>query len=292
MIYSEKIQRAIKFSVKTHQVYQEQKRKGKGTPYISHPLTAGLILALAGATEDVVVAGILHDTIEDSVSHKKVTPEMVEERFGTTVKDLVVSVTEMDRTLPWAERKALALEHIAHFSHDSVMVKSADMLSNGTELVDDYRVELKAGRDGKEVFSRFKATAEETLTNYERVIEALLARFPESLLTDDLLNLAEEIGWMKQSFPKNDNKSDSGQSSVIGKYLVGDDFDIPFEVKRDPGGLIGGYRIDEEGKTIPATDWIMTRVVPPGKAIRVDDAEFAEAVARYVGRDTPEEPKS
>jgi len=61
------------------------------------------------------VAGILHDTIEDSVAEKKVTPAMVKERFGKKAKDLVVSVTEMDKDLPWAQRKALALDHIRHF---------------------------------------------------------------------------------------------------------------------------------------------------------------------------------
>jgi len=48
MIYTEKIQKAIKFAIKTHEVYRQQKRKGKGTAYTSHPLTVGLILSLAG----------------------------------------------------------------------------------------------------------------------------------------------------------------------------------------------------------------------------------------------------
>ncbi|MFZ1720119.1 MAG: HD domain-containing protein, partial [Candidatus Moraniibacteriota bacterium] len=112
MIYTNKIEKAIKFAGKTHNHYQEQKRKGKNIPYIAHPLTAGIILALAGASEDVIVAGILHDTIEDSIDEKKVTAEMIAERFGEKVRDLVLSVTEMDKSLPWVERKALALAHI------------------------------------------------------------------------------------------------------------------------------------------------------------------------------------
>lgn len=180
MIYTLNIEKAIKFAGKTHNHYQEQKRKGKKIPYISHPLTAGIILALAGASEDVIVAGILHDTIEDSIDAKKVTAEMIEERFGTLVRELVVSVTEADKSLPWAERKALALSHIEHFSEDSVLVKSADVLSNGRELVDDY------GRHGDEVFGRFAVSKGETLANYMRIIEALLHRFPESPLADDL----------------------------------------------------------------------------------------------------------
>lgn len=77
MIFTPAIKKAIFFSVKTHEVYQKQKRKGKDIAYITHPLTVGLILARANAPEDVVIAGILHDTIEDSVDNKKVTREML-----------------------------------------------------------------------------------------------------------------------------------------------------------------------------------------------------------------------
>jgi (p)ppGpp synthase/HD superfamily hydrolase len=187
MIYTEKIRKAIKFAIKTHDVYQKQKRKGKDIAYINHPLTVGLILSLSKASEDVIVAGILHDTIEDSVEVKKVTPAMVEDRFGKKVKDLVMSVTETDKDLPWAERKALALEHISQFSQGSVLVKSADVLSNGTELVDDYN------RYGKDVFKRFRASAADMIGNTEKVIAALLKNWPKSPLTGDLKKLEKEI---------------------------------------------------------------------------------------------------
>jgi (p)ppGpp synthase/HD superfamily hydrolase len=188
MIYTQKILKAIKFAAKTHNHYQQQKRKGKEIPYISHPMTVGIILALAKASENVVVAGILHDTIEDSILEKKVTPQMIEERFGEEVSELVVSVTEMDKDLPWKERKGLALSHVEHFSQGSVLVKSADILSNVTEIIDDYQ------RHGMKVFERFRATPKETLTHYGKTTKALIARWPESPLVGDLENLLEKIG--------------------------------------------------------------------------------------------------
>jgi (p)ppGpp synthase/HD superfamily hydrolase len=97
MLYTEKIRKAIKFSAKTHNHYQQQTRKGKVIPYITHPLTVGIILLLAKAREDVVCAGILHDTIEDSTKEKKVTYEMIEGRFGKEVADGVLSVTEEEK---------------------------------------------------------------------------------------------------------------------------------------------------------------------------------------------------
>ena len=187
MIYTRNIQKAIKFAAKTHNHYQNQKRKGKQTPYIAHPLTAGIILALAGASEDVVVAGILHDTIEDSVEHKKVTVEMIAERFGAGVAELVLSVTEIDKSLSWDERKAEALGHIAHFSHDSLLLKSADVLSNVTELVDDH------ARYGEDVFSLFHVTKEKTVAHQLKVLAALLDRWEDSPLAGDLKAVSEEL---------------------------------------------------------------------------------------------------
>lgn len=191
MIYTEKIQRAIKFSAKTHNQYQQQTRKGKVIPYIAHPLTVGIILSLAKAPEDVIVAGILHDTIEDSVEEKKVTSEMLEERFGKEVCELVLSVTEIDRSLPWAQRKAIALAHVKDFSLESGLLKSADVLSNVSEIFDDFQ------RYGMDVFTRFSATPEETMSHYQNTIKALLDSFPQSPLSADLQNLLEKINSMK-----------------------------------------------------------------------------------------------
>src|SRR5258708_10430764 len=117
MSVNPKIRKAIGLSVMTHEVlYPKQKRKGKDIPYVTHPLTVGLILARANASEDVVAAGILHDTIEDSSDQKKVTPEMLVDRFGNNVADLVDSVTEQRKDLPWEERKREALKHIKALS--------------------------------------------------------------------------------------------------------------------------------------------------------------------------------
>ena len=191
MIYTSLIQKAIRFSIKTHEVYQKQKRKGKDIPYLAHPLTVGLILARVGASEDVIVAGILHDTIEDSTPEKKVSRDMLEERFGPTVADIVLSVSETSKELPWEERKREAIEHIKSFSHDSLLVKSADVLSNGSELIDDYT------RDGDQVFARFNAPKDKIVAHYLSVISAITEHWPENPLVEDMGGLLENIKKIK-----------------------------------------------------------------------------------------------
>ena len=187
MIYTQKMKEAITFTIKTHEVYGKQKRKGKDIPYITHPLTVGIILSLAGAEDEVVMAGLLHDTIEDSVPEKKVTKAMLQDRFGDTVADLVDSVTEQDQTRTWEESKRIALEHIAHFSHDAILVKSADTLSNVTEILDDHK------KHGDEMFSRFHATKAQTIANYIAVIAELLRSWPESPLAKDLTEVHAKL---------------------------------------------------------------------------------------------------
>ncbi len=198
MIYTKKIKDAIKFATKTHEGYQKQKRKGKDMAYIAHPITVGLILSLAGANEDVIIAGILHDTIEDSTAEKKVTTEMLTERFGKNVADLVLSVTEQDKTLSWEDRKKEALKHIKHFSRDSLLVKSADTIGNVSELLDDY------DREGDKAFASFNAPKEKIVANYLKVIGTILECLPDSPLAEDLRSLARglqssgAVGFMSQ----------------------------------------------------------------------------------------------
>ncbi len=187
LLYSPAIQKAIRFSIRTHEEYQKQKRKGKDVPYITHPLTVGLILARARAPEMLVIAGILHDTIEDSVAAKKVTRAMLAERFGAKVAKLVDSVTEADKDASWEERKKEALEHIKHFSHEEVLLKSADVIANNSELLEDY------AREGDKTFARFSAPKEKTVPYTRQVIAALLKAWPKSPLAPVLRYIAKHL---------------------------------------------------------------------------------------------------
>lgn len=185
-----KIQRAIKFATKTHEIYQKQKRKGKDVSYITHPLTVGILLSSIGADVDVVCAGILHDTIEDSIEEKKVTAQMLTDRFGEKVAELVLAVTETDKSLSWEKRKEQALEHIKTFSHEAILVKSADIVSNLTEMVDDHN------KEGDQIFQRFNASKDRKIKNILETNTALLEAWPESPLAQELSYLSGRVQMM------------------------------------------------------------------------------------------------
>lgn len=184
MIYTDKIKKAISFAINTHEVDQRQKRNGKDdVPYITHPLTVGLILSLAGANENTIVAGILHDTIEDSIPDKKVTQEILKDQFGEEVSELVFSVTELDKKLPWEVRKQEAFEHIQKFNHNSILLKSADIISNMSDLLNIYK------QEGEDIWKYFGTSKENLLNNTHRIILAIFEKWPENPLQEDLKDI-------------------------------------------------------------------------------------------------------
>lgn len=182
MVYTFKIQKATDFAIEVH---KEQKRKGKDIPYIVHPLGVALILARTGAGEDMIVAGILHDTIEDSAG--KVTKEDIAKEFGDHVATLVNDVTEQDKSLPWEERKQIALEHIAQTGNDSLLVKSADVLHNMTDLISDLK------KEGDSVFERFNAPKEKQFERYTNLVKALEDAWTENPLLPEIKENLEKL---------------------------------------------------------------------------------------------------
>lgn len=164
MTFTPQLHKAINFATKVHSGVN---RKGKNVPYITHPLTVALILSRVTQDENIIIAGILHDTIEDCEPYGSVTKELLGKEFNTEVARMVDDVTEKDKTLPWFERKMKALEHIKHMQHDSLLVKSADVLHNLTDLVTDIE------KDGDEVFTNFNASKEDTILRYKKLIPGI-----------------------------------------------------------------------------------------------------------------------
>lgn len=116
---------AASFAAKKH---INQKRKGNdAAPYINHPLEVANLLANVGKVEDcdVLIAAVLHDTIEDT----ETTKEEITEMFGAQVCKMVLEVTD-DKSLPKAERKQLQIEHASQLSHGAKLIKLGDKISN------------------------------------------------------------------------------------------------------------------------------------------------------------------
>jgi guanosine-3',5'-bis(diphosphate) 3'-pyrophosphohydrolase len=120
---------ALTFAADKH---RHQRRKDReGSPYINHPIELANILVNEAGVNDtmVVVAAILHDTVEDTDA----TPDELSARFGPEVTAIVAEVTD-DKSLPKDERKQRQVEHAPHASFRAQQVKLADKISNLRDL--------------------------------------------------------------------------------------------------------------------------------------------------------------
>jgi len=157
------IDRAIEVAVKAH---QKQKRKGTSIAYITHPFAVGIILAGAGCSEEVVAAGILHDTIEDA----RIKRSRIREEFGEQVAFIVEKCTEPDKRRSWRERKQHTLDSLKEAGLDVKFVVCADKLHNIRTIASNYR------NVGERVWKRFRRGREDQKWYYTSLVEALSSK--------------------------------------------------------------------------------------------------------------------
>ena len=130
------LDRAIVFAVRAH---AGTERRGKGFPYIVHPMEAMEIVATMTCDQELLAAAALHDTVEDT----DVTIEQIRTEFGDRIASLVAS--ESDTVLDglsveesWHARKQVAIDRLAHASRDGKIVALGDKLSNMRAIARDY----------------------------------------------------------------------------------------------------------------------------------------------------------
>ena len=172
--YSDPINHAFAFAAKHH---DQQVRKGTRYPYLTAAPNVAVILARYDQDDSTLVAGILHDVVEDCV-RDGYTTEMLNRRigdkFGEQVLATVLEVIERRYDdegieLSHLERKEDLLERLAHAGPKARWIAAADQLqSGGTLLADLRRTDFPEA-----VWSRFTAGREATINWYRRAYERL-----------------------------------------------------------------------------------------------------------------------
>jgi (p)ppGpp synthase/HD superfamily hydrolase len=172
--YSDRINHALAFAAKHH---DRQVRKGTRLPYLTRPANVAIILTRYGRDECTVVAGILHDVIEDCV-RDAYTSEMLEQRigekFGNEVLDAVLAVTyrridDDGVELSHDERRDDYIERLANASESARWVCAADKLHNASSIVTDLRRTIEPDN----IWGRFSGGKEATVRWYRRVYDRL-----------------------------------------------------------------------------------------------------------------------
>lgn len=174
------IHKAIEFAAIAH---KNQLRKSKTVPYIVHLFETAIILAKNGASDEVVVAGILHDTLEDTAT----TKQDLLEAFGEKITSLVCASSE-NKTLSWEERKQETIDFIKNeATQEELMVLCADKIANARSLyIDQQNV------GDNVLWTRFNRSYEQQKWYYENLANAL-QKLNNKNMVDELSYLVKQI---------------------------------------------------------------------------------------------------
>jgi len=147
-------------------LHAPQTRKGTDIPYIAHLLAVAAIVIEAGGDEDLAIAALLHDAVEDQGGQATLT--RIHSDFGGRVASVVEACSDTDVVPkpPWRARKQAYIDSIAHKSPDALLVSLADKIHNSEAILADYRVV------GEAVWDRFSGGREGTLWYYRALADS------------------------------------------------------------------------------------------------------------------------
>ncbi len=179
------LDRAIIFAVKAH---HNTERRGKGFPYIVHPMEAVEIVATITSDQELLAAAVLHDTIEDT----NVTVEELRAEFGDRIANLVHAesdqftegVSEEDS---WHDRKQASIDRLASAPHDAKIVALGDKLSNMRAIARDYAIK------GDVLWQIFHVTDKTQHEWHYRGLAASLSELSDTFAYKEFVSLINQV---------------------------------------------------------------------------------------------------
>ena len=183
------LDRAICFAVQAH---HNTERRGKGFPYIVHPMEAVEIVATITANQELLAAAALHDTIEDT----DVTVEQIREAFGDRVAELVHAESDQlngelfngeNEEETWHARKQAAIDRLAKASHDAKIVALGDKLSNMRAIWRDYQTK------GDDIWNIFHVKDKASHEWHYRGLAESLSELKDTFAYQEFVRLMNEV---------------------------------------------------------------------------------------------------
>ena len=183
MPLSPRLVRAFRLAARLH---AGQGRKGTAVPYLAHLMGVASLVLEAGGDEDLAIAALLHDAVEDCGGPP--TLRLIRGQFGERVARVVQECTDADTIPkpPWRRRKEQYLAHLPQASADGRLVSAADKLHNSRAILTDYR------QVGEAVWNRFKGGREGTLWYYRSLVDTFRS-LGTNRLVEELARTVEEL---------------------------------------------------------------------------------------------------
>lgn len=213
--YSDRINHAFAFAAKHH---DQQVRKGTRLPYFTRPANVAVILTRYGQPEGTVVAGVLHDVVEDCV-RDGYTNEMLEARiaskFGADVLRTALEVTRRRQDsdgidLSAAEQREDFLARLASVPREALWVVAADELHHAASLLAD----LQRTEFPESVWGRFGAGREATIRGFREMHDRLRAAgFAEPIMAE----LGDVVGRLELFSRPETSRTDAAGAATGGR---------------------------------------------------------------------------
>ena len=152
-----RLQRAFRYAAEKH---AGQTRKQTAVPYLSHLMAVASLVLEAGGDEDMAIAALLHDVVEDCGGMPRLRE--VRKLFGRRVANIVEGCTDSfgEPKAEWIERKKDYLREVTQADAETRLVSASDKLHNVRTILADYR------KDGEAIWARFSGKKEGTLWYY------------------------------------------------------------------------------------------------------------------------------
>lgn len=182
---TELLDRAIVFAVQAH---AGTERRGKGFPYIVHPMEAVEIVATMTPDQELLAATALHDTVEDT----DVTVEQIRAEFGDRIASLVASESDtpvegVSQEESWHIRKQAAIDRLAAASHDAKIVALGDKLSNMRAIARDYAMQ------GDDLWNLFRVKDRKDHEWHYRGLAASLRELQDTFAYKEFAQLIDQV---------------------------------------------------------------------------------------------------
>ena len=182
-------------------------------PYMAHLLgVASLVLGESGhvsplvVTEDMAIAALLHDAVEDEGGLPRLRD--IEAKFGDKVSKIVEGCTDSfveypDKKQEWEERKSSYIERLWNEPPETLLVSVADKLYNARAILEDYR------QIGSEIWSRFKRGRKQQLWYFDELMKVYEDKCPGWRIVQELKRTVKELAQISGT----DRISEPGQTA-------------------------------------------------------------------------------
>lgn len=185
------LDRAIEFAVRAH---HNTERRGKGFPYIVHPLEAVAIVATITPDQELLAAAALHDVVEDT----QFTFEDLRREFGDRIARLVELESDkfvegLSESDSWRDRKQAAIDRLAAAPRDAKIVAMGDKLSNMRAIARDYALQ------GDALWSLFHVKDRKEHEWHYRGLAASLSELSATFAYQEFLRLINQVFYPKSS---------------------------------------------------------------------------------------------